>query len=189
MVYPCFKDRYGLHTRYTLNACECAFAMLRNRRWKKRPHAKNLFLKLDNQTYRLNYMLLRIPIRPREFLSIPLKGGDYQLSFLRDPTLKRGSITLTANTLSMAFSKETAEMPTLRNVGYDLNEKSLVSSDEKTCDLSKISSISHQYSRIMASISKAKHRDRRMNIGLLDRYGEGKEIGSDRPSISYRRRL
>jgi hypothetical protein len=31
-VYELFKERYGLHTHYILNACECAFAMLRNRK-------------------------------------------------------------------------------------------------------------------------------------------------------------
>ena len=31
-VYQCFKERYGLHTHYILNACECAFAMLKNRK-------------------------------------------------------------------------------------------------------------------------------------------------------------
>ena len=69
MVYPEFKERFGLLTHYILSACECAFAMLRNRRWKKCPYAEHLFLKLDNQTYQLDYMLLRIPTTPRNILS------------------------------------------------------------------------------------------------------------------------
>jgi hypothetical protein len=105
MAYCDLKNRYGLHTHYILSACECAFAMLRNRRWKKQPYAKHLFLKLDNQTYRLDYMLLRIPTTPRNFITIPLRGGDYQLSFLRDPALKRGSITITDATVILAVSK------------------------------------------------------------------------------------
>ena len=64
MVYWVFKERYGLHTHYILNACECAFAILRNRKWRKLPYAKHLFLKLDNQTYKLDYMVLRIPTTP-----------------------------------------------------------------------------------------------------------------------------
>lgn len=174
MVYGYLNERYNLHTHYILSACECAFAMLRNKKWKKKPYAKHLFLKLDNQTYQLNYMMLRIPVKPREFIIIPLKGGDYQLSFLRDPSLKRGSITLTANTLSIAFSKEVAEMPTLRKVGLDTNERVLVSSDEEVYDLSKAASCSHQYSKIMASVAEAKHNDRRVKQRLLAKYGERK---------------
>lgn len=171
-AYEHFKKCYGLHTHYILSACECGFAMLRNRRWRKKPYAKHLFLKLDNQTYQLNYMMLRIPVKPREFIMIPLRGGEYQFSFLRDSTLKRGSITLQPAQLSVAFSKEVAEIQPLRKVALDLNEKSLVSSDEEIHDLYKVASFSHQYSRIMGSISKARHADSRVKQILLAKYGE-----------------
>jgi putative transposase len=169
--YQAFKEKYELHTHYILNACECAFAMLRNRKWKKKPYAKHLFLKLDNQTYQLNYMLLRIPVKPREFLIIPLKGGDYQLSFLRDATLKRGSITLTESTVTIAFSKETAMMEPLSMVAYDINEKSIVCSNAEKYDLSHVAKIRHQYSRIRAFISRNTHRNRRIKQKLLAKYG------------------
>lgn len=171
-VYAYFKERYGLHTHYILSACECAFAMLRNRKWKKKPRAKHLFLKLDNQTYRLHYMLLRIPTKPRNFIIIPLKGGKYQLSFLKDKTLKKGSITLTDSIISISFSKETAEMEPLRMVAYDVNEKSIVSSDEEKHDLSHVAKIRHQYLKIRASINKNTHRDRRVKQKLLAKYGK-----------------
>ena len=174
LVYQYFKERYGLHTHYILNSCECAFGMLRNKKWKKRPYAKKLYLKLDNQTYQIDNKVLRIPTKAREFIYLPIYGGEYQLSFLKDLTLKRGSITIRSAQLLVAFSKEIAEVPTLRNVGYDLNEKSIVSSDGEIHDLSKVASISHQYSRVMASISKAKHADNRVKQELLNKYGERK---------------
>ena len=167
-----FKEKYGLHSHYVLNACECAFAMLRNRRWKRKPYAKHLFMKLDNQTYQLNYMLLRIPTIPKNFIFIPLRGANYQLSFLRDPALKRGSVTLTASTVTIAFSKETAMIEPLSMVGYDVNEKSIVSSDGDKYDLSKVANLHHQYSRIRASIGKKTYRDRRVTQELLARYGK-----------------
>ncbi|MGQ9760237.1 MAG: hypothetical protein ACUVQ5_06720 [Candidatus Methanomethylicaceae archaeon] len=107
-------------------------------------------------------MLLRIPTKPREFLIIPLIGGDYQLSFLRDPTLKRGSATLTTSTVTIAFSKEIAVIKPLSMVAYDVNEKSIVSSDGEKYDLSRVAKLRHQYSRIRASIAKNTHRDRRI---------------------------
>lgn len=50
-VYNEFK-RYGLHTHYTLSACEVASAILKNQKRNHRaPVAKRLSLKLDNQAY------------------------------------------------------------------------------------------------------------------------------------------
>jgi len=173
MAYWELKDRYRLHTHYILNACECAFAMLRNRKWKKLPYAKRLFLKLDNQTYRLDYMMLRIPATPRNFIVIPLKAGNYQLGFLRDPTLKRGSITITEATVVLAVSKTANVIEPLRKaVAYDVNEKNITGSDGEKYDLSDVANIKHQYSRIRASIAKNTHRDRRIKQKLLARYGK-----------------
>jgi len=116
-VYQHFKERYQLHTHYILNACEVAFSIIKkHKKWYRKPYAKRLMLKLDNQTYQLNYMLLKIPIKPRDLILMPLKGGEYQFSFLRDATLKRGSITITPSTVIVAFSKENAELEPLRKV-------------------------------------------------------------------------
>jgi len=171
MAYSDLKDRYGLHTHYILSACECAFAMLRNRKWRKQPYARRLFLKLDNETYKLDYMLLRIPTTPRNFIHIPLRGGEYQLSFLCDPTLKRGSITITENSVVLAISKETEEPKPLRAVAFDVNEKNATSSDSERYDLSDIANIKHQYSRLRASITKNTHNDRRIKQKFLSKYG------------------
>lgn len=171
-VYPTFRERYNLHSHYILNACECAFAMLRNRKWKKIPYAKRLFLKLDNQTYRLDYMLLKIPITPRNFLVISLRGGDYQLSFLRDSALKRGSITITESTVVLAVQKTARVVEPLRKaVAFDINEKSVTTSEGDKYDLSQVAKVKHQYSRIRASIANNTHRDRRVKRGLLSKYG------------------
>ena len=88
-------------------------------------------------------MLLRIPVKPREFIVISLRGGDYQLSFLRDATLKRGSVTLTDSTISISFSKETAETEPLSMVAYDINEKNIVSSNGEKYDLSHVTNMRH----------------------------------------------
>jgi len=172
MVYYDFKEKYGLHTHYILSACECAFAMLRNRKWRKCPYARRLFLKLDSQTYRLDYMLLRIPTTPKHFITIPLKGGDYQLSFLCNSSLKRGSITLTESTLVLAVSKTASVVEPLRkSIAYDINEKNITSSDGEQIDLSHVAQIKHQYSRIRASIAHSTCRDRRIKKRLLAKYG------------------
>ena len=172
MVYYDFKEKYGLHTHYILGACECAFAMLRNRKWRNCPYARKLFLKLDNQSYRLDYMLLRIPTTPRNFITIPLRGGDYQLSFLRNPSLKRGSITVTDSTVVLAVTKAASVVELLRKpVAYDINEKNITCSNGEKYDLSRVAQIRHQYSRIRASIDQNTCRDRRIKKRLLAKYG------------------
>ena len=119
--------RYGLHTHYTLNACEVASAILKNHRGNHRaPLARKLFLKLDNQTYQLRDGTLSIPIKPRQFLTLRLRIGDYQRQFLNDSTLRLGSITLTESKLTVAFNHQQHTNETYDSVvAYDTNELSL----------------------------------------------------------------
>src|SRR2546427_4636320 len=129
IAYPRLKE-YGLHTHYILSACEVAYSVYRNKeRRSTDPYIARAFLKLDNQSYSLNHLLLRIPTTPRHFVYLTLQGSDYHLSFVDDPTIKRGSITLTARAVSIAFSKEIAEMETLGEVGIDVNERNITTSD------------------------------------------------------------
>jgi hypothetical protein len=53
---------YGLHPHYILSACEVAYSAYKNKKRRSNPYFRKPFLKLDNQTYKLNYLLLRIPI-------------------------------------------------------------------------------------------------------------------------------
>jgi IS605 OrfB family transposase len=125
-VYEELK-RYGLHSHYSLNACEVAAAILKNnRRHHRAPVARKFVLKLDNQTYKLGSNTLRIPLKPRQFLTLKLKQGEYQQRFLNDATLKRGSITLTERKVIMAFQKtETARLGYRSVLAYDTNELTL----------------------------------------------------------------
>ena len=104
-VYEEFKE-YGLHSHYTLSACEVACAILKNsKRSHRAPVAKRRFLKLDNQSYKLQVGTIRIPVKPREFITLKLKTGEYQRTFLKDATLKRGSLTLTEQKVIIAYEK------------------------------------------------------------------------------------
>jgi putative transposase len=133
-------------------------------------------IKLDNQTYQLNYMMLRIPVKPREFILIPLKGGEYQLSYLRDETLKRGSVTITPSKIIVAVSKETADVAEpLRKVAYDINEKNIVgvTSDGKTIkyELPKLARIRTEYAERRSKFQKKKPHDRRVKQKVLSKLG------------------
>src|SRR2546427_4470837 len=153
MAYARLKE-YGLHTHYILSACEVAYSVYRNKDRKSVPYIERAFLKLDNQSYSLNHLLLRIPTTPRHFVYLTLQGSNYHLSFINDPTLKRGSVTLTSRTVSIAFSKGIAETETLGEVGVDVNERNVTASDTSDVttvfDTSNVAELKERYRAIKA---------------------------------------
>jgi len=160
--------QFGLHTHYILNACEIACVMLKNYRKAKRknkkvkePKAKKLFLKLDNQTYKLiekgDGLYLRIPTKSINFLFLKLRYGSYQEKFLNG-NYKLGSVTINLNNVIIAFSKEVEIKKPKRIVAIDLNEENItcVSSDGlvKVYDLKKVKTLRYTYYLKRKSIQK-----------------------------------
>ena len=109
LAYPRLKE-YGLHTHYILSACEVAYSAFKNPRRRSDPYIRRPFLKLDSQTYSLNHLILRIPTKPRHYIYLTLRASNHQLSFVDDPLLKRGSITLTDSALAIAFTKDVPDI-------------------------------------------------------------------------------
>ncbi len=159
-VYGDF-NRYGLHTHYTLNACEVASAILKNHKRNHRtPVARRLFLKLDNQTYALRGETLRIPVKPREFLNLTLRVSKYQRRFLQDPSLKRGSITLTDRKAILTFEKPASRLAEHDSVlAFDTNELSLDGAFSDETEIRKIRVDLREIARLRAC-----HFERRRRI-------------------------
>ena len=175
LAYPRLKE-YGLHTHYILSACEVAFGVYRNRNRKSCPYIRSAFLKLDNQTYSLNHLLLRIPTTPRHFIYLTLQGSDYHLSFMDDPTLKRGSITITGHAVIVSFSKGISEVEPLGYVGIDLNERNVTVSDSlgntTVHPTSEVAEIKERYREIRAKIGRRTRQDNRVSQLLYAKYGQ-----------------
>jgi IS605 OrfB family transposase len=161
LAYHRLKE-YGLHTHYILSACEVAYAVYRNKNRKSDPYVKQPFIKLDNQSYILNHLILRIPTRPRQFIYLTLQASNYHLSFIDDSTLKRGSVTLTGRTVSITFSKELAKMEPRSKVAYDINEKSMVGSDDTRYDLSEVARLHTEYLERRSKFYEKHSEDRRL---------------------------
>src|SRR2546427_1043270 len=146
-IYREFRQRYEVHSNYPYSVAEVAWSIIKkHNRWHRKPSAERLIMKLDNESYSLNYSIICLPFRmgePRIF--IPLHYGDWQRSFLMDATLKRGSVTMTESTIIIAFSKETTVVEPIMKVGIDLNEKSVVLSDGARYDLSKVGRLHTEY--------------------------------------------
>ena len=170
---------YGLHTHYILSACEIAYAVYKNKNRKSDPYIKKSFIKLDIQTYALNYPTIRIPARPRQFIHLTLQASDYHLSFINDTSLKRGSVTLTDNVVSIAFSRQTAQIEPLGRIGIDVNEKNITLSDSEgnteQIDTSEIVDIKARYRVIRAKIARHTQKDWKTQRRLLGKYGRNEK--------------
>jgi putative transposase len=174
LAYPRLKE-YGLHTHYILSACEVAYSVYKDKKRTSTPYVRRPFIKLDNQTYTLNHMVLRIPTRPRHFIYLTLRASNYHFSFVDDPTLKRGSITLNGSMLAIAFSKETAEVEPRGRMGIDVNERNITWADSSGIvrkeDTSAVAELKEQYRALRAKIAQRTSKDRRIRRGLLSKYG------------------
>ncbi|WXG43108.1 MAG: transposase [Promethearchaeati archaeon SRVP18_Atabeyarchaeia-1] len=173
-VYRRLGD-FGLHTWYSLSAIEAATAILKNHRKAKRrrqsirvPRATKLTAKLGNQGYRVVDGRLRIPTKPREYFYIPFHKRAVQ--FLSDASLKLGSVTLTACTVTVVFSKIAEVTEPKSYVAYDTNERSidgasLEESGELTIeshDLSAVSEVRHGYFERVRRAQAKYAKDRRV---------------------------
>jgi len=100
-------QRHGYHSWYVLSAIEVATALLKNHRKAKRknsdvklPKARKLVAKLGNQAFKIVDGELVFPLKPRQFIRIPLHKA---LEVLRD--VKLGSITITPTAIYLAYSR------------------------------------------------------------------------------------
>ena len=175
LVYEKSK-KFGLHTHYVLNACEVACAILKNyRRYKKNkiPEVRKLFLKLDNQTYKIENGCLRIPFEPREFVYLKLRYGNYQKQFLENKTLKFGSVTVLTQDILLSVKKESNVIEPKSKVALDLNERNLTSinndNNVKIYDLTEIQKTHHTYYLKRKNIQR-KVKNRKLRKQLLEKY-------------------
>ena len=174
LIRVCYEEfrKYGLHTHYTLSACEVACARLKQyRKNRKLAYVRKPHLKLDNQTFKIVDGNLRIPVKPREFIYIPLKMRNYHRQFLNDATLKIGSVTVTVSTVTIAFSKDSKTIEPMGIVAFDTNEKSLVGIDSDGnhlhADLRRIATIQHTCRLKRARIQSRYSRNRKKSNKLL----------------------
>lgn len=166
---------YGLHTHYILSACEVAHSAYKNKNTKRIPYFKKPFLKLDNQTFKLNFLLLRIPTAPRNYLFLTLCGSVYHRSFLSDKKLRVGSVIVNESSVVIAFSKETPAIEPKGTIGIDVNERNVTWSDSSgrsmVEDTSKVCDVQEQYREIRAKVARRTWQDRRIMRRLLNKYG------------------
>ncbi len=124
---------YDVPTYYRLTAISKAAGILRNYRHAlrrklgvKKPYATRLML-VDCYGFRIINGKLRLPIKTREYVYIPL--NTYVLRSIEDHTIR--SVSLTACTVSVAFSKEVAQMKPAGLIGIDRNLDNVTIADSR----------------------------------------------------------
>jgi putative transposase len=162
-IYKEFQQRYSVTSAFPYSVAEVAWSIVKkNRKWHRKPFAKRLMMKMDVRSYSLNYSIMSLPFRKGERVLVPLRYGDFQRSFLMDTTLKRGSVTVTQDSVIITFSKEIPTTAPDSRVGIDLNEKSTVLSDGMRYDLSEVARLHTEYGVRRSNFYERHPHDRRI---------------------------
>jgi len=176
LAYKRLKE-YGLHTHYILAACEVAFSLYKHRNRISGPVVTRPFLKLDRESYRLNRFLLRMPTTPGRYIFLVLAGSDYHRSFIDNPELKRGSVTVNEQNVIITFSKCVRLSTPRGHMGVDVNEQNVTISssdgyERKFTELGEIVEIKERYREIRAKVGGVASLDRRIGTRILMKYGQ-----------------
>jgi putative transposase len=166
--------RYDVPTKYRLTAISKATGILRNYRKTarkhpkaKKPYASNLML-IDCYAFKIADGKLRLPIKSRCYEYIQL--NNYVLRSISGYTVK--SVTLTACTLSIAFSKETAEMDLAGLIGIDRNLNNVTLADTngkvETYDLTRATEVKEDCRQVKRGFMRNDYRIRKQ---LYAKYG------------------
>ena len=165
-IYREFIDTHDLASVYPYSVAEIAWSIMKkHRKWNRMPVARHLMMKLDASAFTVKDGILSLAYvsgKGGKRMDIKLKFGEYQRRFLEDTALRMGSVTITADTVVIAFSKNIAPAMPVSKVAFDINEKVLVSSDGDRYDLSDIARLQTEYGSRRADFASRHDNDRRL---------------------------
>ena len=136
LAYKDFRAEHpGMYAQHLVSVFEVAANVLKNHRRNVRkgkanrnPYVKRLFMKTENQAYKLDRTngVVDLPIRAGCHVVLGLVLSEYHRGFLNDPSLSLGSLTLFPDRVVIAFRK-TEPRPYIPEsaVSLDTNERSL----------------------------------------------------------------
>jgi putative transposase len=183
-IYEDWKRKWNYSTHYCHSACKIALAILKSHRKKHgkgKPEAKKLFMQLDPMLYKFYGDSIRISVKPRKFIFIKLKYGEYQEKFVdawRDGKLKTGEITINKNKIIIPFKKDIDLQNPNDWIAIDINESNItaVSSNPHVLRVDhELRTIHTTYFNIRRRIQKlAKHKPKTAQR-LLKKYSGREE--------------
>jgi putative transposase len=128
-VYRELTSKYDYNTQYTISAIRVALAVLKAARRKGvEPQIRRRFIRFSPLLTKFDGSSVRISVRPREFITIPLEVKEYHEKFIGEwkrGVLKLGEIILNDYVI-IPFKKEVDLTESHNKIALDVNEKSLV---------------------------------------------------------------
>jgi len=136
LAYRGFRTEHpGMYSQHLVSVFEVAASVLKNHRRKARkgktgkiPYVRRLFMKTENQAYKLDRTsgVVDLPIRAGCHVELRLILSEYHRGFLDDLSYSLGSLTLFPDRVVIAFRKTEPRAYVPESViSLDTNERSL----------------------------------------------------------------
>jgi len=200
IAYHDFRQEHpNMHSKHLVSAFEVAGSALKNHRRRLRkklpakiPYIRRLFMKAENQAYKLDRKsgVLNLPIRAGCHVKLKLILSDYHRRYLDDESLSLGSLTLLPDRAVIAIRKHppTSYFPE-SVLSLDTNERSLdgiLAKDERIerivkAEYPEVAVIQERHYMRRKKLQKKKAHDRRTMKGLC-----GKEGRREHHRVDYR---
>jgi putative transposase len=129
------KEHPNMYSQHLVSAFEVTASILKNHRRRLRkklpaqvPFVRRLFMKAENQAYKLDREngILDLPIRAGLHIRLELVVSDYHRRYLDDESLSLGSLTLLPDRVIVAIRKHPPKLYAHESVvSLDTNERSL----------------------------------------------------------------
>ncbi len=169
-------ERYDAMSYYKLCAISKAAGILKNYRKAKRkckrvkqPHARRQQL-TTCYGFKISGESLQLPIKPRRKIKIPL--NHHTLQVLSEPHLTARSVTLTATTIAIAYSKDAPTIDPSGLMGIDRNLDNVTVADSNGSilrhDLAEATEIKALYREVKSHLNR---NDARIRQRVYAKYG------------------
>ena len=183
------KDHPNIYAKHLVSAFEVAASTLKNYRRRLRhnlparaPYIRMLFMKTENQAYRLERKsgVLDLPIKAGHHIKLKLVLSDYHRKYLDDESLSLGSLILLPDRAIIAIRRQPPTLYTPESVlSLDTNERSLDGVLAKDYGIEKIvkvefpgiAIIQERHHQRRRRLQKKKSHDRRMAKRLCKKEG------------------
>jgi putative transposase len=189
LAYKDFRAEHPrMYAQHLVSAFEVAGSVLKNHRRRIRkgkgnhvPYVRRLFMKAENQAYKLDREngMIDLPIRAGCHVELRLIVSQYHRKYLDDMSLSLGSLTVLPDRVVVAFRKD-APKPFVPEsaLSLDTNERSLdgvfVTDDTGMAvkaEFPDVALIQHRHHERRRSLQKKKAHDRRTSRNLCRREG------------------
>ena len=192
------KEHPSMYAQHLVSAFEVAGSILKNHRRMLRkgrasnvPYVRRLFMKAENQAYKLDREsgTIDLPIRAGLHVKLKLVMCEYHRRYLDDESISLGSLTLLPDRVIIAIRKHPPKQYAPESVlSLDTNERSLDgvlskdgNLDTVRAEFPEVSTIQERHNTRRRKLQKKKSHDRRTSKRLCAK--EGKR---ERHRINYR---